>query len=293
MGTYQPTIFPVKTCTKCGEIKLWIHTFFNWSDKKRKRLRWICKECQHIYDKQYRESNPIYVKKRLLKYRKENVQQLKEYTLQYYINNKESILLYKKENAQPLKEYRKLYRESNSKRIKQTQDIYRNSFVLFSIYEHQLTIEEDPKKDKNGYLLTKCAYCGKYFLPMKKEILQRVAALEGRGTGECRLYCSQGCKDACPIYHQRIWPKGYKKATSREVNPLIRQMCLKRDEYECQKCGETIDTVELHTHHIESVIQMPMLANDVENTITFCKPCHIWVHQQDGCKYTDIGKIKC
>ena len=152
----------------------------------------------------------------------------------------------------------------------------------------QLTIEEDPIEGKNGLLLIKCAYCGKYFYPTNVIIRRRINVLKGQALGEARLYCSEGCKDACPIFNQILWPKGFKPATSREVNPLVRQMCLERDEYTCQRCGKTIDEIELHAHHIEGITQQPMLANDVKNTITLCKPCHIWVHQQDGCTNRDL-----
>jgi len=65
-------------------------------------------------------------------------------------------------------------------------------------------------------------------------------------------------------------------------------MCLARDNYECQKCGAIIDEIELHAHHIEGKTLQPMLANDVDNTITLCKPCHKWVHKQKGCTNYDL-----
>jgi len=163
-----------------------------------------------------------------------------------------------------------------------------NEKASFQIYGNQLTIEEDPKDDGDDYLIVKCAYCGKYFRPIIMDVNNRIQCLKGRIGGESRLYCSKGCKHACPIFYKSKWPKGFKKASSREVDPLIRQLCLARDNYTCQKCGKTIDEIELHAHHIEGVAQMPLLANDVDNTITLCKPCHQWVHRQKDCTYYDL-----
>jgi hypothetical protein len=155
-------------------------------------------------------------------------------------------------------------------------------------YAHKLTLDEGVKENKDGLLLVKCTYCGNHFLPTWIEVRNRINSLEGKGTGECRLYCSNGCKKACPIFNKHKYPKGFKKASSREVDPLIRQMCLARDNYECQKCGALITEAELHAHHIEGAVQQPMLANDVDNTITLCKKCHKLVHSQEGCKYSDL-----
>jgi hypothetical protein len=76
--------------------------------------------------------------------------------------------------------------------------------------------------------------------------------------GEGRLYCSEACKQACPIYKQLLYPKGFKAATSREVQPELRQMVLARDNYICQRCDKTKDElseegIALHCHHLEGI----------------------------------------
>ena len=169
---------------------------------------------------------------------------------------------------------------------------YDNSPALFKTYAHRLIpAVEDPKDDGNGYLLTRCTYCHRYFYPTNRMTVSRIVGIKNYGDdkrGEQRLYCSNGCKKACSIYKQKQYPKGFKPATSREVDPLVRQMALKRDNYTCQKCEKGIDEIELHAHHIEGATQMPMLSNDIGNVITFCKPCHKWIHTQDGCRYMDL-----
>jgi 5-methylcytosine-specific restriction endonuclease McrA len=116
----------------------------------------------------------------------------------------------------------------------------------------------------------------------------RLQAFAGIITGEQRFYCSENCKISCPIFNQRLWPKGFKKATSREVVPLLRQLVLERDNYTCQKCGATTETAQLHVHHEKSYTLNKIMANDPDNCITLCKECHKKVHSQEGCKYVDL-----
>jgi len=49
-----------------------------------------------------------------------------------------------------------------------------------------------------------------------------------------------------------------------------------RDNHECQYCGAEED---LHAHHIFSAAKWPELAQNVNNGITLCAPCHRWHHK--------------
>ena len=74
---------------------------------------------------------------------------------------------------------------------------------------------------------------------------------------------------------------------SREVQPELRAMVLKRDKYTCQKCE---CTKKLQCHHIIPVAYDPLLSADMDNCITYCKKCHKKAHQQPGCTLADIRK---
>ena len=305
MATLKAGLFPVKKCTKCGKTKLWVPTYFY---KRSNGTLYIhCKECDNKESRKYHrehkeelnKNSRIYWEehKERLKiqnqnYRKENEVALKKQKKQYNKQNSEKQKVYQKEHRVRDKErigkQRKEYYIKNKERLQKEKQIQHNTPVTFATYAHQLTIEEDPKENTGGILTVKCTYCGKYFIPTRSMLINRIAALTENGSRENRLYCSQGCKKACPIFHQSKWPKGFKPATSREVDPIIRQMCFKRDDYTCQKCEKTINEIEIHSHHIEGAVQMPLLANDVDNTITLCKPCHQWVHRQKGCTYYDM-----
>lgn len=141
----------------------------------------------------------------------------------------------------------------------------------------------------NGTLF-KCTYCGQWFKPTRKEVTKRLAFIKGQRSCEGRLYCSSGCKKACPIYQQQLYPRGFKNSTSREVQVELRQMVLERDNWTCQYkgCEKTVEDTELHCHHIEPISQNPIESADVSNCVTLCKEHHKLVHSQEGCKYFQL-----
>jgi hypothetical protein len=156
---------------------------------------------------------------------------------------------------------------------------------LYETFYYKLV--EESRCTKEGYLEVKCAYCGKWHNPSYKSILHRITSINGKEVGENRLYCSKECKSNCPIYRQRIYPKGFKIATSREVQPELRQMVFERDNWTCLKCGAINN---LHCHHIEGIVQNPLMSADVDLCITLCKNCHKEVHKQKDCRYYDLRK---
>ena len=104
------------------------------------------------------------------------------------------------------------------------------------------------------------------------------------------MYCSDGCKIACSIFRQVLYPKGFKKTTSREVQPELRQLVLERDDYTCQygDCGLTVNDSEIHCHHIEGINQNPIESADMNICISLCKKHHKYVHTQEGCRYFEL-----
>ena len=144
------------------------------------------------------------------------------------------------------------------------------------------------KIDKN-ILEVKCAYCGQWFIPKNTEAYERIRCINTPGCDN-RFYCSEKCKRECPIYNQQYYPKGFKPATSREVQPELRQMRFKIDNYTCQKCGKHQDELEtgLHCHHIEGIRWEPLESADLDKVITLCKDCHLKVHKIEGCGYHDM-----
>lgn len=152
-------------------------------------------------------------------------------------------------------------------------------------------VRKHPENELIGQI--KCVYCGKWTTPTNQEYANRKRSINSiHDGGSCFIYCSEQCKIACPTYGQQKYPKGFKVATSREVDPLIRQMCFEYDNYTCQKCYKKND-IQLHCHHINGAVKEPLLSNDIDNVITLCKECHEQVHQEDGCSYNDYRRKQC
>jgi len=166
-----------------------------------------------------------------------------------------------------------------------------NNIPMYDTYASQIEWCESVRRsqsDKN-ILEVKCAYCGKWFIPKRTGISSRINFLNNNYFGESRLYCSDSCKSECPVFNQIKWPKDFKISTSREVQPELRQLVLKRDNYKCVKCGSE---KSLHCHHIEGIQWEPLESADIDICLTLCKSCHKKVHKKEGCKYNEIRCIE-
>jgi len=179
--------------------------------------------------------------------------------------------------------------------------VTKKDISLYDTYAHQISFCEQVRKNKNdtNILEVKCAYCGKWYVPTKISIVNRIQALNGKMlNAEMRLYCSTQCKKECPIYYKHKYqvghPKSNKNQYSREVQSELRQMCFKRDEFTCQKCGLTQNELDvgLHCHHLTGVEINPVESADVDNCITLCKECHKYVHR-NICPINTLKREKC
>jgi 5-methylcytosine-specific restriction endonuclease McrA len=170
--------------------------------------------------------------------------------------------------------------------------VAKNNIAIYDTYAPQISFAEKVRRNlENSSLLeVTCSYCGRWYSPSAYSVYNRRNALLGKFNDytERRFYCSDYCRHACPVWNQRTYPKGFKKATSREVQPELRQLVLKRDEYACQLCDNTIENTELHCHHITAVAQNPIESADIDNCITLCKKCHKKVHSKKGCRYFEL-----
>lgn len=194
----------------------------------------------------------------------------------------------------------KIFTNKSKKKMASKQEGNKNSFwkggvveaniPLFDTYAHQISYAEEVCRDPENYnwLQVKCAYCGRWYVPTRTIVRGRIDVLNGKRNGETRFYCSENCKQVCPIFNQKKYPKGFKHATSREVDSHLRQMVLERDNWTCQICGKTVEEAQLHCHHMDPAAQNPMFQNDTDSCIALCKGCHGWVHTQYGCRYVDL-----
>ena len=173
-------------------------------------------------------------------------------------------------------------------------DVTRLNLALYNTYANQLSFVHQVRRDpKNKTLLqVRCVYCGCWTSPTRNAVRSRVKAINKGGSTECLFYCSDNCKNACPIYKRIKYPKGFRPGTSREVQSELRKLVLERDKYECQICGKGVDEVELHCHHITGIKYDPIESADIDNCISLCKYHHSKVHQLPGCGYNDLKCFK-
>lgn len=166
----------------------------------------------------------------------------------------------------------------------------RDNIPQYDRFKKELSLIEKIRRNKTdqNILEIKCAYCGEWCIPKSTEVYERLRSIDN--FGDTRLYCSDHCKQECPIYRKVYYSKDHMLATSREVQPELRQMRLKIDNYTCQKCGKHKNELEvgLHCHHIEGILWEPLESADIDKCITFCKDCHIQVHKIEGCNYNDL-----
>lgn len=162
-------------------------------------------------------------------------------------------------------------------------------YASYDTNEKHISFCEEIKKDpeNENILNVKCTYCGKWYRPTNTEVQNRIQGINGIQQSENRFYCSNECKELCPIFGQYVYPKDFKASKPQtEVDPTLRKMVFERDNYQCQKCESNCN---LHCHHIIPASQNPILANDMDSCITLCKECHIEVHQNTpGCSYYDL-----
>jgi len=291
-----------KICSKCGEFKP--YSEYNKRKKSKDGYRYECNDCRRLY----RLENKDAISKNKKEYCEANKKQLLEKKRVYYENNKEWISAKNAEcyisNREIIRERQRKYYIKNKERIKasvreyvfnnkdlisERSKLYRNSKAKYDSYYDKLTVDEKPKLHSDGESLSVvCRYCGRRFVPTNGSVLKRVRALVEDNGYELFLYCSDNCKKACPVYGQVLYHKGFKKATSREVQPELRQLVLERDVYTCQKCYKNVDDVEMHCHHILPLNESPIESADVGNCITLCKHCHKEVHKLPDCGYAEL-----
>jgi 5-methylcytosine-specific restriction endonuclease McrA len=167
--------------------------------------------------------------------------------------------------------------------------VIKSGLSIYDTHESVLKFyEEIRKQEGTGMLEVKCTYCGQWYTPTYSSVTNRLVAINNLNKGEQRLYCSENCKQVCPTYRKRKYPRGFKHTSSREVSTYLRQMVMERDNWECQICGKTVEEIQLHCHHMDPAAQNPMFQNDMNSCITLCKDCHKKVHKQHGCRYVDL-----
>jgi hypothetical protein len=162
-----------------------------------------------------------------------------------------------------------------------------NNIPLYDTYAHQLDPYEQCQRnlDDPNILEVKCTYCGKWHVPTRTSVCNRIKSMD---QGKGGFYCSNACKTMCPIYKQVKYTKNNRPQKYRPHQIEWAKMIITLDDNICQLCGSSND---LTAHHIKPVSSHPHLSLDKDNGIALCKKCANWVHNNDEkCKYNKIKR---
>lgn len=156
-----------------------------------------------------------------------------------------------------------------------------DTVVVYDTWASKLVIDDNPSLCDDGVTLqVDCKYCGKTFKPGYHSVIRRIKCIEGNKKGESNFYCSDSCKSECPIFHKKKYISTNMVDRSREVQPHLRKMVLRRDNYTCKICGLVNN---LHCHHYDGIEVNPIESADTDNCITLCKSCHKKIHKNVDC----------
>ena len=171
---------------------------------------------------------------------------------------------------------------------------------LYSTYATQLEWLEEVRpyinEDGLNLLQVRCSYCGGWFVPKLYNVKDRIKFLKGQKKAEAKFYCSDGCKEACPVYWKMTWPEGFSKMkrkknknyTNNELNIWSKEV-LKRADYLCEYCNEPAE----HAHHIQPKKLEPFFSLDPDNGIACCEECHYKYGHQGKCAPVFLASTIC
>ena len=175
---------------------------------------------------------------------------------------------------------------------------YNNQFGNYNIFVQQINFVETVRRDPNNQELiqVKCKLCKEWFNPTNRQLRTRINAINGKISigSENHLYCSQECKDSCPLYktrvselitQQRLKNNNLTQEDFERIQSEVKTYFLKiKNPNRCELCGEELDEKDLILHHIIPVSINHIFEADIDNVIFVCKHCHNKTHQIDGCK---------
>ena len=130
-----------------------------------------------------------------------------------------------------------------------------------------------------------------WFSPSKSSFISRIQSLEKHGKDNSYFYCSQECKDLCPIF----WSQGsdpYKETDlpyTQEEYQTFREHVLKRDNYKCQYCNKKAE----HVHHERPQKLEPFFALDPDLAWSCCQKCHYEKGHKDECSTGKLASKTC
>ena len=162
-----------------------------------------------------------------------------------------------------------------------TIETIKKKHLLFSKIE-EIRYNPDKPEEKEIQVHCKNHNCpnskeqGGWFTPTKPQIYERIRQIENEdGNGGCYFYCSETCKQQCPLYHFHGTDPFKEKSKTLLYAPgelqTWKTQVKKLDNSTCQICGSKKN---IHVHHIIPQKLEPFFALDPVNGICLCEKCH-------------------
>ena len=89
-----------------------------------------------------------------------------------------------------------------------------------------------------------------------------------------------------PNWKGGVTPERQALYSSENWKEIVKSI-FERDGYICRRCGKK--SGHLHTHHIKSWAECAEGRTDIDNLITVCKRCHLWIHSKKNTNRDFIG----
>jgi hypothetical protein len=174
-------------------------------------------------------------------------------------------------------------------------EYYKKKHQFFSkIEEIRYNPDKLDKKEIQGHCKNhKCENSkekGGWFTLTLTQLHERIRCLE-RGDDHSYFYCSQKCKDLCPMYnsHGNDPFKENKKIYSESEYQTFRKFVLERDNHICQFCGEKA----IDVHHERPQKIEPFFVLDPDYAWSCCEKCHYNKGHKDECSTGNLSKRVC
>jgi hypothetical protein len=266
----------------------------------------ICSKCKkpkdiNEFNKHKKTKGGLYSQCKLCvkEYRDKHKEQQKEYNKKYHFENREKMLqrmkIHYEQNREEESLKAKKYLEKNKEIINEKKKIYINLFTKFdSKCVQQLINFKQEVRENDSWLEVRCKKCENWFIPLNKQVEARLNAIKGNSTlrSEFNFYCSDECKNKCPLYKLKSDPNEIiSKELRIQIPKWLRKEILDRDNNECIICGYK-DNLELH--HEKPIKENSFFQLDKDYIHTICRTCHLFIHRQDGlCSLNELRNKSC
>jgi len=128
-----------------------------------------------------------------------------------------------------------------------------------------------------------------WFTPTYIQLYERIRQIEN-GNGGSYLYCSQKCKDECPLYYLKNDPNKDNIIIERSHEyQTWRNEVLKRADYLCEYCEEPATD----SHHSRPQKLEPGFVLDPDFGVACCEKCHYKYGHKDECSTGNLSVITC